>query len=49
MVFRVFPLRASCALLLSLAPVLVAQPSPPTGGSKLAADDVVSLYGSEAR
>lgn len=44
MVFRFFSLRSSCTLLLSLAPVLAAQPSPTASpsGSKLAADVVVS-------
>ena len=42
MVSRVFLPRSSCALLLSLAPALFAQPAPPPGAAKLAADVVVS-------
>ncbi|MFI5120438.1 MAG: TonB-dependent receptor plug domain-containing protein, partial [Thermoanaerobaculia bacterium] len=40
--FRVVLPRSSCALLLSFAPALFAQPAPPPGSAKLAADVVVS-------
>ena len=45
MVSRVVRARSSCVLLFlftGLAPCLLAQPSPPPGASKLAADVVVS-------
>ncbi len=42
MVSRLFLLRSSCALLLSLASPLFGQPAPPPSAAKLAADVVVS-------
>ncbi len=42
MVSRVVLTRSSCVLLLGLAPSLLAQPSPTSGASKVAADVVVS-------
>ncbi|HMA28805.1 MAG TPA: TonB-dependent receptor [Thermoanaerobaculia bacterium] len=42
MVFRALLLRSSRAFLLSLAPALLAQPTPPPGATKLATDVVVS-------
>ncbi len=42
MVSRLFLLRSSCALFVSLAPELLAQPVPPRSATKLAADVVVS-------
>ena len=42
MVSRIVFERSSCALLLSLAPSVLAQPSPPPLAAKLTADVVVS-------